>query len=149
MLEVISVRWLKFVNVVMKDGIVLRVTFDDSPLYENVQSDTARSLKRDLERYLKGYTVDFSGYEVDLSDSSPFVRMVLEEVRKIPYGSTRTYKDIADELRTSPRAVGQALKRNPIPILIPCHRVVAKDGLGGFSGGLEIKKALLRLEGVL
>ncbi len=147
MLEVISVRWLKFVNVVMRGEVVLRLTFDDSPLYENVQSGTARSLKRDLESYFKGNIVDFSGYDVDLSDLSPFVRMVLEEVRSIPYGSTKTYKDIADELRTSPRAIGQALKKNPVPILIPCHRVVAKGGLGGFSGGLEIKKALLKLEG--
>ncbi len=149
MLEVISVRWLKFVNVVMKDEVVLRVTFDDSPLYENVQSETARDLKKDLERYFKGETVDFSKYDVDLSDLSVFSRMVLEEVRSIPYGKTLTYGELAKRLDTSPRAIGMALKSNPTPLIVPCHRVVAKDGLGGFSSGLEIKRALLKLEGVL
>ncbi len=149
MLEVISVRWLRFVNVVMKNGVVLRITFDEKPLYENVQSETAKSLKRDLERYLRGERVDFSEYEVDLSDLTPFTRMVLEEVRKIPYGRTLTYGDLAKVFGTSPRAVGVAVKKNPVPILIPCHRVVAKDGLGGYGGGIKLKKALLKLEGVL
>lgn len=146
MLEVISVRWIKFVNVVLRDERVVRITFDDYPLYENIQSDTAKSLKSDLERYLRGERIDFNDYDVNLADLSCFVRMVLEEVRKIPYGEVVTYKELADKLKTSPRAVGQALKKNPIPIIIPCHRVIAKKDLGGFSAGIDIKRKLLRLE---
>jgi len=146
MLEVISVRWIKFVNVVLRDERVVRITFDDYPLYENIQSDTAKSLKSDLERYLRGERIDFNDYDVNLADLSCFVRMVLEEVRKIPYGEVVTYKELADKLKTSPRAVGQALKKNPIPIIIPCHRVITKKDLGGFSAGIDIKRKLLRLE---
>ncbi len=68
----------------------------------------------------------------------------------IPYGQTRTYKAIAQELSSGPRAVGGACGRNPLPILIPCHRVLGSSGkLGGYSGGggIETKRALLRLEG--
>ncbi len=149
MLEVLSVRWIKFVNVVLKDEIVVRVTFSDNPFYENVQSHTAKSLKSDLERYFRGERIDFGSYDVGLSELSNFVRTVLEEVKKIPYGKTTTYGEIAESLRTSARAVGMALKLNPVPIIIPCHRVVAKNGLGGFSAGVEIKRSLLKLEGVI
>jgi len=73
---------------------------------------------------------------------------VYETVRKIPPGETMTYKEVADIIGSSPRAVGQALSRNPFLILVPCHRVVARHGLGGFTseGGLELKNALLRHE---
>ncbi len=148
MLEVVSVRWIKFVNVVLKDERVVRVTFSDNPLYENVQSDTAKSLKLDLERYFGGEKVDFNSYGVNLSELSDFVRVVLEEIRAIPYGSVITYKELAERLNTSPRAIGQALKRNPTPVIIPCHRVVAKNDLGGFSAGIDIKRELLKLEGL-
>lgn len=68
---------------------------------------------------------------------------------KIPYGSTRTYKDIARTIRNenASRAVGTANGKNPLCIIVPCHRVISSDGsLGGYSGGLEIKERLLRLE---
>ena len=67
----------------------------------------------------------------------------------IPYGETRTYGDLADELGVSAQAIGQACGANPIAVLIPCHRVLGANGLGGFSGlgGVEAKVALLRLEG--
>lgn len=67
----------------------------------------------------------------------------------IPYGDTRTYGEIAEEMGVSAQAIGQACGANPIPILIPCHRVLGAKGLGGFSGGVgvETKVALLRLEG--
>ena len=146
MLEVISVRWIRFVNVVLKDENVVRVTFDDYSLYESIQTPTARSLKLDLDRYFKGERVEFNRYNVDLSSCSDFTKRVLEEVRKIPYGEVRTYKDIAEKIGTGYRAVGQALKKNPTPIIIPCHRVVSTKGLGGFSAGVEIKKELLKLE---
>lgn len=85
---------------------------------------------------------------------SLFQEKVLKQLMLIPYGETRTYGEIAKILKTSPRAVGNACRKNPIPIIIPCHRVVAADGIGGYDGATEgdtlgIKVQLLRLEGAV
>jgi len=81
-------------------------------------------------------------------DATAFRHEVWKSVCTIPYGETRTYKDIAAIVGTpkGARAVGQALNKNPLLILIPCHRVVAADHLGGFGSGIELKKYLLKLE---
>ena len=105
---------------------------------------------RDLARYFSGETVDFEDYEVDLTDYTDFQRRVYEETRAIPPGEVRTYGEIARAIGKpgASRAVGNALGRNPACIVTPCHRVVAANGgLGGFTGGLAWKRALLRLEG--
>ncbi len=81
--------------------------------------------------------------------TSPFNRSVYEEVKKIPYGMTATYGEIARRIgkKNATRAVGRALNRNPLPIIIPCHRVVGKNGeLRGFFAGLAVKRYLLELE---
>ena len=81
-------------------------------------------------------------------NSTPFTFNVWKSVHKIPYGETRTYSNIA-YMVDSPkgaRAVGQAVKKNPLLIIIPCHRVVSAEGIGGFSAGIELKKYLLNLE---
>ena len=106
---------------------------------------------RDLARYFTGESVDFDGYDVDLSDYTEFERRVYAATRRIPPGEVRTYGDIARAIGKpgASRAVGNALGKNPACIVIPCHRVVASNGLGGFTGGLEWKKKLLRLEGSL
>jgi methylated-DNA-[protein]-cysteine S-methyltransferase len=65
---------------------------------------------------------------------------------EIPFGKVRTYGELVKRLGTSPRAMGQALGTNPVPILIPCHRIIATDSLGGFACGLEWKKLLLNFE---
>ena len=80
-----------------------------------------------------------------------FERRVWSAMRTIPYGETRSYGDLAAAIRSAPRAVGGACGKNPIPIVIPCHRVLAKAGFGGYSGsgGLKTKQALLSLEGAL
>ena len=72
-------------------------------------------------------------------------------MQKIPYGKTQCYGDLAAAVGSAPRAVGGACGKNPIPIVIPCHRVLSKSGLGGYSGsgGLKTKQALLILEGAL
>lgn len=82
-----------------------------------------------------------------------FQKSVWSELRKIPLGETRTYGDIAKKLNSSPRAVGNACRKNPIPIIIPCHRVISASGIGGFAGEVEgrqikIKRWLLNHEGV-
>ena len=81
---------------------------------------------------------------------SYFQKDVSQRIQEIPYGETRTYGDIATQLGTSPRPVGSACSRNPIPIIIPCHRVRGTNGLGGYSGpgGIDMKQRLLSLESI-
>jgi methylated-DNA-[protein]-cysteine S-methyltransferase len=102
-----------------------------------------------LRAYFAGERRTFD-IQVDLSRLTPFQRRVLLAAARVPAGEVVSYGDIARRIGQpkGSRAVGQALGRNPIPIVIPCHRVVAAGGrLGGYTGGLDIKKKLLRLEG--
>jgi len=146
--EQFSVEWIVYVNVVIESGYAVSVQFDRKPVDERIKSNLVEKLKGDLERYFDGGKVEFN-YPV-LLNTSEFIRRVLNETSKIPYGKTITYKELAERLDTKAyRAVGIALSKNPIPILIPCHRVVSKQGLGGYSSGVEIKRELLKLEGVL
>lgn len=110
-----------------------------------------RSAKSDLKTYFKGKKVDFSHYKIDLSKYSLPTQKVLKEVRKIPYGETITYKELAKRIGRprSYRAVANSLKANKAPIIIPCHRVVSVSSLGGYKYGLKIKERLLRLEGAI
>lgn len=88
---------------------------------------------------------------LDLDSATDFQREVYERLLKVPHGRVTTYGELAEAVGRSEmaRAVGQAVGANPIPIVIPCHRVVAAEGrLGGFSGGLAAKAALLRIEDV-
>lgn len=100
-----------------------------------------------LKSYFAGKRVEFPD-ELDLSSATNFQRQVWRITKLIPYGETRSYGWIARRLgKRGARAVGQALARNPLTVIIPCHRVVAGDGkLGGYSGGVGMKKSLLRLE---
>jgi methylated-DNA-[protein]-cysteine S-methyltransferase len=98
--------------------------------------------------YFKGEKVTFSD-KLDLSEATPFQQQVWQVTRLIPYGETRSYLWLAMQIGRpeAVRAVGQALGRNPLPVVVPCHRVVASNGgLGGFTGGIEMKKRLLNLE---
>ncbi len=103
---------------------------------------------RQLNAYFDGGLKDF---DLPLAPGGTFFqRSVWDQLRRIPFGAVRSYGDIATALSSAPRAVGGACGRNPIPIIIPCHRVVGSGGwLGGYSGGdgLKTKTALLRLEG--
>ncbi len=116
-----------------------------------VRSSVLGELAEDLAKYFAGERVDFSQYAVDLDALPPFLRKALEAARSIPYGEVRTYGWLAERAgnQQAARAAGQAMAHNPVPLIVPCHRVVASDGgLGGFGGGLELKRALLELEGV-
>lgn len=89
---------------------------------------------------------------LDLFGVTPFTKAVLEATSEIPFGRLGTYRSVAEKIGqpSATRAVGNALGRNPIPIVIPCHRVVRSDSsLGGYTGGLRIKERLLQIEGVL
>ena len=101
-----------------------------------------------LKVYFSGRKATFPD-ELDLSGANPFQHEVWEAARLIPYGETRSYLWVAEQIKRpkAARAVGQALGRNPLAIIVPCHRVVASNGkLGGFGGGLEMKQHLLCLE---
>jgi methylated-DNA-[protein]-cysteine S-methyltransferase len=104
-----------------------------------------------LEDYLFGKNVSFDDIPLDLSRQPPFRRKVQEACRKIPYGKTLSYAELAARAGNpaAVRAVGSAMSHNPIPVLIPCHRVCRSDGsLGGFSapGGASLKQRLLDME---
>lgn len=103
----------------------------------------------ELERYFAGEPTPF---DVPLDPAgTPFQQAVWAALRRIPYGETRSYLQVAREVGRprGPRAVGQAVGSNPLGIVVPCHRVVTTDKrLGGFGGGLDLKRKLLRLEGV-
>ena len=106
------------------------------------------NLMKRLKVYFSGHRTTFPD-KLDLSRATHFQREVWEITRLIPYGETRSYAWVAEQTKRpkAMRAVGQALSKNPLPIIIPCHRVVASDGkLGGFSGGVEMKRYLLSLE---
>jgi O-6-methylguanine DNA methyltransferase len=101
-----------------------------------------------LRQYLDGEVVSFAD-SVDLSSANPFPRRVWQATCSIPYGETRSYAWVAQQvgMPQAARAVGQALKRNPLPIVVPCHRVIgAKGELRGFYGGLQMKQCLLEIE---
>jgi methylated-DNA-[protein]-cysteine S-methyltransferase len=101
-----------------------------------------------LEEYFAGERTDFE-LRMEL-DGTRFQREVWAELARIPYGETINYGELARRVGRpkGPRAVGQANGRNPIPIIVPCHRVLASNGIGGYGGGLKVKRALLALEGV-
>lgn len=100
-----------------------------------------------LKEYFSGKRQKFT-LPMDI-EGAEFSKKVWSELRKIPYGSTHSYKDIAEKIKNKNayRAVGTANGKNPICIIIPCHRVIAADGsIGGYTGGIHIKKKLLHLE---
>jgi len=113
------------------------------------EESAAEGLKEQLQRYYTGEPVTFAA-KLDLEGYTPFERRVWAATSRIPYGQTRPYSWVAKEVGSprAYRAVGAALAKNPIPIIIPCHRVLRKDGtLGGYGGGLDMKRGLLEMEG--
>jgi methylated-DNA-[protein]-cysteine S-methyltransferase len=108
-------------------------------------------VRRELDEYFEGRRRDFD-LALDLSPVPAFQREALHELARVPYGEVTTYGALAAKIGhpRAARAVGGAMNRNPIPIVLPCHRVVGSSGkLVGYAGGLDRKEQLLRLEGVL
>lgn len=152
--------WGWFGCVVRKDRLVAsHLPADESMVYENIRRDWPEArrqqnllpdLKRSVLAYFNGRAEPFD-VRVDLSERTPFQRAVLQACRRIPHGQTATYADLARKVGNpkAARAVGRVMATNPMPLVIPCHRVLCGDGsLGGFSspGGVELKKRLLRFE---
>ena len=107
------------------------------------------ALARELDQYFNGTRREFD-IEYDLSGLTPFQTRVLNATAKIPFGSVSTYGAIAKRAgnQKASRAAGGALNQNPIPIIVPCHRVVGSNGaLVGYAGGLDVKRRLLGIEG--
>jgi methylated-DNA-[protein]-cysteine S-methyltransferase len=107
--------------------------------------------RRQLDEYFEHRRTDFD-LAIDLRLADGFARRVLDELVRVPYGEVTTYGELARraERPRAARAVGTVMNRNPIPIVLPCHRVVGASGsLTGYGGGLDRKEALLRLEGAI
>ena len=99
-----------------------------------------------LRQYCSGQVISLLPLDsIAIHDDTVYGR-IYRAVQQVPYGSTSTYGDIAEMLGTSPRVVGQAMARNPTPLVIPCHRILAAHDIGGFSPSIDIKEALLAME---
>lgn len=108
------------------------------------------AVTRALEAYFRtGSDAGFLEFDFDRAGLTPFRIKIMEALRRVPAGETLTYGELAAAVGKpgAARAVGNVMARNPVPLLVPCHRVVATNGLGGFASGLDVKKKLLRLEG--
>jgi len=109
------------------------------------------SLIKKVKEYYNGKKIDFTNYQLNLDNYTNFQKEILELVKKIPYGEIRTYKEAAEAAGypRAYRAVGSTMRNNPLPLIVPCHRVIKSDGsLGGFSanGGVALKKKMIDLE---
>ena len=147
--------------VVGEDGAVVRIEFENGREAQKLtrkladegiriveDSERTAEVRRQLEEYFAGERQTF---DLPLSPKgTAFERSVWSELSRIPYGATRSYAEIARAIGRpgAARAVGRANGANPIPIVVPCHRVIGADGsLTGFGGGLEVKSRLLEIEG--
>ena len=136
----------------LEDGAVVSLKLAAEPLPEESPSPAVQALIGQLSEYFSGIRTEF---DIPLSlKGTPFQMLVWQELRRIPYGQTRTYGNIAREMaritgkeKMSAQAVGQAVGSNPISIIIPCHRVVGERGkLTGYAWGIDKKLWLLRHE---
>jgi methylated-DNA-[protein]-cysteine S-methyltransferase len=142
---------------------VCRISFDPEPEHELEWLARAYGLRvlrasrpldrprRELDEYFEGKRKEFD-LPVDLAALPSFQQLVLAELQLVPYGATATYGGLAERIGRprAARAVGGALNKNPVPIVVPCHRIVGASGsLVGYAGGLERKQKLLALEGAV
>lgn len=149
--------------VAASDEGLVRISFDSDPehhLDQLARTAGPRVLRapravadahRELDDYFEGRRQAFE-LTLDLRGTTEFTRNVLDELALVPYGETATYAELARRAGRpkAARAVGMVMNRNPIPIVLPCHRVVGSSGsLVGYAGGLDVKEFLLRLEGVV
>ena len=120
------------------------------PDHGEAEGDWHPPLRRDLQAYARGECIGFGSYRIALPRLTDFQNRVIQAARRIPYGRTMTYRQLAERVACDrgARAVGNVMASNRVPILVPCHRVVASGGIGGFSApqGVTLKDCMLRLE---
>lgn len=129
-------------------GYVKSIYFDLENQYAEKQTDSTLAFQ--IERYFGGEDIRWDQV-LDLEGLSEFTRRVYNRVSRIPYGQVSTYGEVAEEVGCigGARAVGQTMARNRFPLIIPCHRVISSNrSIGGFSSGIDLKRYLLRLEGM-
>jgi methylated-DNA-[protein]-cysteine S-methyltransferase len=132
-------RWQRFFSALKKDENVVLIR--DNKKFSR--------LRNDLKAYFSGKKVRFKE-RLDLKGGTGFQKRVWTAIQKIPFGQTRSYAWLAKQVggKNKARAAGSACGSNPIPIVVPCHRVIREDGgLGGYGGGLNVKRKLLKMEG--
>jgi methylated-DNA-[protein]-cysteine S-methyltransferase len=135
-----------FITIKAKNNKLTEISLKNTT--EQRENAFVKRVKTDIQNYLRGEKVSFD-YPLDFSGLTPFPTKVFKLLREVPYGETISYKKLANKANTGARAAGRILGSNPFPIIIPCHRVINASGaLGGFSGGLNWKKYLLKIEGV-
>lgn len=133
------------IGVAIKNDALVRLDFASSKLKPSSHSLIAK-IQQQLNKYFKGAPYSFD-FPINLSGTN-FQKKVWAALTKIPAGKVVTYGELAKQLKSSARAIGNACRKNPIPIIIPCHRVVAKNSIGGYSGktagkNIKTKKMLL------
>ena len=138
-----------WVGIRTRDGLISEITLIPPELA--VQAKTAEAASpavAQIQAYLNNPNTTLTFQYLSLG--TPYQQRVWQAISQIPCGETRTYTELAQQIGSGPRAVANACGANPLPLLVPCHRVVAKNGLGGFmqgvEGGMEIKQWLLAHE---
>ncbi|WP_292519804.1 methylated-DNA--[protein]-cysteine S-methyltransferase [Methanoculleus sp.] len=129
---------LWYVHVAWQDDLIYRVRF--------ARVELPGPVPEEIRRYCAGLPADLTSLRSIATEGDSTSARIYRAVRTVPCGGTVTYGDIARIVGTAPRVVGSAMARNPTPIVVPCHRVVAKTGIGGFTPDLSIKEALLAME---
>lgn len=139
---------------IFEAGILCSVDFMAQQELRAPKSEQARKACQQIDGYCKKQLPDLA-FDIELqAQGTAFQKTVWQALRRIPAGQVLSYGELAQQLNTSARAVGGACRANPVPLIIPCHRIVARDGVGGFAGSAEgslvnIKRRLLEHEGVL
>ena len=132
-------------EILVRKGLLFSISKPTAKKALSPTSPQGKEIKKQLKSY---FSRENKTFHISMeAKGTPFQQKVWKELIKIPYGQTKTYGELAQKLKTSPRAIGNACSKNPVLIVIPCHRVIAKAGKGGFSfGGLKAKNQLLNLE---
>ena len=145
---------IEYLKIVCDDERIIEINFISKNIEKTGQINAINNLPTEIKE-LKSQLIEYfqsnrKKFQIDFQLSgTDFQQAILTETAKIPYGQTVSYKELAERagLHGAWQATGQALKKNKLPIIIPCHRVVGSSGLGGYNGGLKLKKTLLKLEG--
>jgi methylated-DNA--[protein]-cysteine S-methyltransferase len=139
----------RYVTIVDEDSYIISIEFDKINYDFNYEeSEAISALKKELDKYFAGELKEFKT-KYKLKNLTEFQMKVLKEVEKVKYGEHISYNDIAKAIGNpkSDRAVGNAVGKNPLPIIVPCHRIIRKDKkLGGYTGGTDIKIKLVEIE---